>query len=520
MRKILNSIHIIVSALILIGCAKTGELTGGKRDETPPVLLKSIPVDKTTEFNGKEIRLVFNEYVALKSPELNIRLFPGSLSEITFVAEKNEILINKLSLKSNTTYSLTVQEGVTDITEKNKTEPFSLLFSTGKNLDTAEINGVILSNLLEGHKNIRVLIVNRGDSLNKKTIVAEGISNSDGEFKIASLKKGDYDVYFLEDLNNDLIHDMPKEAVGLKQSIYIETDTSKVNLSVLSFRPDERPLKLLSISNRKYRLEATFNKSISKVFIERGYKTEIVENTYNKLFIYPAISDSVQQSFTLKTLDSTYFTLDTTLLLEYKMESIPAPKCQKISIDPILNNNIEIKQVFDLPLFNYPYTLEVLLDGHQDTSIKQIVEGRNLYIHIPAKLIRVDTSNVRLRLDIDSLHILDTNITVLKNIEDSYGHINLKKTDSLNVYFLVSKTGNVIYMKYNNDILTSGPQSPNDYTLYAIQDSDADGQLTIGSLSKNRNPEIIYKHKDAIKLKANWTVDIERFKPQKLYITR
>ena len=52
--------------LVMISCAKRGSITGGDKDTIAPVLKASFPKNFSTNFNGKEIKLIFDEYVKLK----------------------------------------------------------------------------------------------------------------------------------------------------------------------------------------------------------------------------------------------------------------------------------------------------------------------------------------------------------------------------------------------------------------------------------------------------------------------
>ena len=51
----------------MASCAKRGNITGGTKDTIAPVLKASFPKNMSTNFNGKEIKLVFDEYVKLKN---------------------------------------------------------------------------------------------------------------------------------------------------------------------------------------------------------------------------------------------------------------------------------------------------------------------------------------------------------------------------------------------------------------------------------------------------------------------
>ena len=54
---------IVFLALVIASCANRGTPSGGEKDTEPPVILKSVPENFTTNFKGNEIRIYFDEYI-------------------------------------------------------------------------------------------------------------------------------------------------------------------------------------------------------------------------------------------------------------------------------------------------------------------------------------------------------------------------------------------------------------------------------------------------------------------------
>ena len=48
---------------LFISCAAIMSPPGGDKDETPPELLSTVPKNKTTNYNGNQIELLFSEYI-------------------------------------------------------------------------------------------------------------------------------------------------------------------------------------------------------------------------------------------------------------------------------------------------------------------------------------------------------------------------------------------------------------------------------------------------------------------------
>ena len=44
-------------------CANIGSPSGGLKDSIPPVVVKTVPIVRGTNFNGNDIRITFDEYI-------------------------------------------------------------------------------------------------------------------------------------------------------------------------------------------------------------------------------------------------------------------------------------------------------------------------------------------------------------------------------------------------------------------------------------------------------------------------
>ena len=50
----------------ITSCAKRGTITGGVKDTIAPKITNSFPENYSTNFNGKEIKISFNELIKVK----------------------------------------------------------------------------------------------------------------------------------------------------------------------------------------------------------------------------------------------------------------------------------------------------------------------------------------------------------------------------------------------------------------------------------------------------------------------
>ena len=61
---------------LIFSCAKIVTPSGGAKDSLPPVMLKSKPEANSTNFSGKEIDIVFDEFIVLDNPTQKILISP------------------------------------------------------------------------------------------------------------------------------------------------------------------------------------------------------------------------------------------------------------------------------------------------------------------------------------------------------------------------------------------------------------------------------------------------------------
>ena len=128
--------------LLTLGCAKRGTITGGKKDTIAPVLKASYPKNFSSNFKGKEIKLVFDEYVKLKNVNKQLIISPPMKNQPDILPQNaSKILTIKLkdTLKPNTTYSFNFGQSIQDNNEGNAFSQFKYVFSTGSYIDSLAI---------------------------------------------------------------------------------------------------------------------------------------------------------------------------------------------------------------------------------------------------------------------------------------------------------------------------------------------------------------------------------------------
>ena len=115
-RTLYNLFFIITISLVLVNCANRGTPTGGDKDITPPIIIKSEPENYSVNFNAKEIEIDFDEYIKIKDLRKHLIISPpmDPEPEITPLGSASKYITIKIfdTLRPNTTYALILEKAL------------------------------------------------------------------------------------------------------------------------------------------------------------------------------------------------------------------------------------------------------------------------------------------------------------------------------------------------------------------------------------------------------------------------
>ena len=197
----------IVGMAMLGACANIGSPEGGPRDYTPPALLRANPMPGELNVKRSRVELRFDEYIQLKDQQKKVVVSPVQKEAPVIRTVGKKITVEfRDTMKPNTTYVIDFTNAIEDNNEGNVLDGFSYAFSTGDQIDTLQISGIVLrAKDLEPMQHVLVgLHTNLDDSAFTK-LPMERISrtNDKGEFTIRNLKPGLYHVFALGDMDGD-----------------------------------------------------------------------------------------------------------------------------------------------------------------------------------------------------------------------------------------------------------------------------------------------------------------------------
>lgn len=251
--------HIVIAAAVAVvvamvsACASIGNPSGGPRDEDPPVVVRSNPAPYSVNFHGRRVTIDFDELVNVKDAftKVTVSPVPAEMPRVSSSGRRVTVQFGD-TLLPNTTYTIDFGNSIEDNNESNKLGNFSLTFSTGPELDTLRISGMVLgARDLEPQQEMLVGIhSNTTDSAFKK-LKLERVTKTDdrGRFTIRGLKPGSYRVFALGDLNNDYRWDNPAEDIAFYDVLVSpSTETAQTTDSIFDLKTG----KLDTVVDRTY----------------------------------------------------------------------------------------------------------------------------------------------------------------------------------------------------------------------------------------------------------------------------
>lgn len=198
------------------GCASIGNPGGGPRDEDPPRFVGASPAPGSVNISPSRITIEFDELVNVKDAFSKVIISPPGKSIPRVSSAGRRVIVNFTdTLLPETTYTIDFANSIEDNNEGNKLEGFTYSFSTGPELDTLRIAGMVLgARDLEPQQSMLVGVypAEGADSAFMSLRFSHYAKTDDrGRFIINGLKEGAYRIYALNDRDNDMHYANPEE---------------------------------------------------------------------------------------------------------------------------------------------------------------------------------------------------------------------------------------------------------------------------------------------------------------------
>lgn len=225
MRKYIFIIFASLLTAMFFACANIGRPDGGPFDEQPPVMVKSVPEQRGLNVNRKKVNIEFDEYITLENASEKVVISPPQTKTPEINAIGKRIAINfQDTLVPNATYTIDFGDAIVDNNEGNALENFVFTFSTGAAIDTMEVSGTVLNAAdLEPKKGMLVgLYSDLSDTaFTTKKMERIGRTDSRGQFRIKGIKPGKYNIYALNDNDQNYMFSQKSEEIAFIDSLII-----------------------------------------------------------------------------------------------------------------------------------------------------------------------------------------------------------------------------------------------------------------------------------------------------------
>ncbi|MCQ2287853.1 MAG: Ig-like domain-containing protein [Muribaculaceae bacterium] len=208
--KLFRLLYIAVLSLVglmLYSCANIGSPEGGPLDIMPPQYVKSTPAQGAINVKGNKIEITFDEIVNIKDQQKKVSVSPVQKNPPVIKALGKKVTIEfRDEMLPNTTYNIDFSNAIEDNNEGNPMEGFTFAFSTGDEIDSLQISGLLLrARDLEPMKHVVVGLHSNLEDSAFTHVPLERISrtNDRGQFTLRNLKPGKYHVFALNDMDGN-----------------------------------------------------------------------------------------------------------------------------------------------------------------------------------------------------------------------------------------------------------------------------------------------------------------------------
>ncbi|MEO2072807.1 MAG: Ig-like domain-containing protein [Zunongwangia sp.] len=526
-RKLFNFILFIVVITSVVRCAKKGMPEGGPIDEEPPRFIRANPENYTTNFDAKEISILFNEFIKLENPQQQIIISPPMDPKPNILplgqARKDVKIEITDTLRENTTYAINFGKSIVDNNEGNPYPYFKYVFSTGDYIDSLEVSGFIEDAYLKETPEFVSIFLYEMDSTYTDSVVYNEIPryvaytrDSSVNFDLENLKVGKYQMVAILDDNANYKFNPAKDKIGfLDHPISIPTDsiyTISIFQEELAFevkRPKLFKGRQLLIGYQGIPnlndLELNFlyppmDPPVSR--ITRDAKTD----TLYYWFRDPIETDSVSLEYvTPRQRDTVYIRMAQLARDSLNIQAEPSGKIeynQPLLLKantPLVEKNDALITILDKDSVEVNFTSELRgLENQLEIYFDKEPEGTYYFKALPGSLTDLfgdQNDTISQKLTTKPLSEYGSIIMSLRNVRSYPMIVQLTTLKGEIVKQQILKEGNQFTFEHIN---------PGNYFLRIIYDENQNGYWDTGSWLERRKPEKISYYPDTLQTRANF----------------
>ena len=526
-----NLVYILFSLIILFGCAKRGNPTGGPKDSIPPVLVNASPKLNTTNFDSEEIRLTFDEWIKLDKAQDQLIISPPlekSSYEIKPLSGVTKKVFLKFldSLTPETTYTINFGNSIQDNNENNPLTFFSYTFSTGETIDSLYIRGNTKDGFSQESDEFVSLQLYRVDSLFKDSIIFKDkptyIANTldSTNYRFQNLKEGKYLIIALKDFDNNYLFDPLIDKIGFIDSLITLPRDSVIDLKLFKEETNIIWDKPHFINSEKIGFGYYGKLDLNKIKIESN-----IPDSVNYVFIKEKETDTLNLWLSRNSFDSLNFSLienDTTKLTTVKFDRKTDSLIDSLNISPKTVNVIHLKESFkissNIPLNEIEDSLITIRDIDSlivpfSTSINDRLDEIDINFEVSPSDNYSIFIKPRAIKDIRGTENDTLQYNVVSQTLEDYGNVFLDvitNNDSKYILHLIDSSSNIIREFNNvnsNSTIIFDYIRPGKYTFRLIEDINSNDIWDTGNYLKQVQPEPVYYFPSELDVRANWDLN-------------
>ena len=526
-----NLVYILFSLIILFGCAKRGNPTGGPKDSIPPVLVNASPKLNSTNFDSEEIRLTFDEWIKLDKVQDQLIISPPlekSSYEIKPLSGVTKKVFLKFldSLAPETTYTINFGNSIQDNNENNPLTFFSYTFSTGETIDSLYIRGNTKDAFSQESDEFISLQLYRVDSLFKDSIIFNDkptyISNTldSTNYKFQNLKEGKYLLIALKDVDNNYFFDPFYDKIGFLDSLITLPRDSVIDLKLFKEETEIIWDKPHFINSEKIGFGYYGKLDLDKIKIESN-----IPDSVNYVFIKEKETDTLNLWLSRNSFDSLNFSLietDTIKLTTVKFDRKRDSLIDSLNLSPKTVNVIHLKESFkissNIPLNKIEDSLITIRDIDSliipfTTSINDRLDEIDIDFEVSPSDDYSIFIKPRAIKDIRGTENDTLQYNVVSQTLEDYGNVFLDvitNNDSKYILHLIDSSSNIIREFNNvnsNSTIIFDYIRPGKYTFRLIEDINSNDIWDTGNYLKQVQPEPVYYFPSELDVRANWDLN-------------
>ena len=524
-------IYIVLSILVISGCAKRGSPTGGPVDSIPPVLINASPKINSINFESKEIRLTFDEFIKLDNVDEQLIISPP-INKSSYEVKPLNGVTKKVflefiySLETETTYSINFGNSIKDNNEGNPLTFFSYTFSTGETIDSLYVRGNISDAFDKETDNYISIHLYRIDSIlndsiiynNRPTYISNSLDSTSYQFK--NIKEGKYLILALKDIDNNYFFDPFYDKIGFIDSLITLPRDSIINFKLFKEETSLIWDKPHFINSEKIGFGYYGKLDLKNIKIESSLP-DSVNYTYTK----ENEKDTLIFWLSRNSFDSLNFNLiekDTTKLVTVKFDRAKDTLIDSLSISSKTTSIIHLKETFKLssniPLKNIEDSLITIKDI--DSLIVPFTTSINDNLdQIDIKFEVSPSDNYRLFIlpeaikDIRGVSNDTLQYNVVSQSLEDYGNVYLdviRNSNSKFILQMIDSNGDVIrvFKNVNQDATYNFDYvRPGKYIFRLIEDANNNDKWDTGNYLKKIKPERVYYFSNELEVRANWDLN-------------